>query len=72
MNGSFTSIFPALSAVLVTSVFFFLLILGALAVALPSPLTFSAFFLNFLLSVDLGAEGSSEETGGVASSSEGS
>ena len=54
LRGSFTSSFLALADNLVISALFFLLILGALAAALPSPFTFLAFFFNFLLSTLLG------------------
>ena len=70
LRGSFTINFPALADDLVTSTLFFLLILGALAVALSSPFAFLAFFFNFLLSATLGMGGWSEDAGGVASSSE--
>ena len=47
LRGNFTINFPALADDLVASAFFFLLILGALTVALSSPFTFPAFFFQF-------------------------
>ena len=70
LRGSFTINFLALADDLVTSALFFLLTLGALTGVLSSPFTFPAFFFNFLLSATLGVGGWSEDTGGVASSSE--
>ena len=72
-RGSFTTNFLALADDLVISALFFLLILGALAVALPSPFTFSAFFFQLSFECSFGHEGGwLEDAGGVVSPSEGS